>query len=162
MWPLLLTHQHALSLFFLSLPCITEGTKLQHLIWIICTGALHSKPACLPEHPAEIEEEWNTASADNELDTGALFSESDRLEEVVEDVAIEGLGQLQLHSISRIHRHTLTHTGLMHWESGPALAQFILKHPAHFLSTPASRLLAGILAAHSFDPTILLFFLSTL
>ncbi|BDA43460.1 probable tRNA N(3)-methylcytidine methyltransferase METTL6 at N-terminal half [Coccomyxa sp. Obi] len=88
-------------------------------------AALHSW------HPAS-SEEWITAPADEELGTDMLFSGADPLDEIVEQVHLEGLGLLTLQSISRAHRHTLTHTGLMHWESASALARFILSHPAIF------------------------------
>lgn len=61
-----------------------------------------------------------------------LFAEADHLDEIVEEVHLDGFGLLTVQSISRVHRHTLTHTGLMHWESAIALAQFILSHPAIF------------------------------
>ncbi|CAL8468566.1 g8106 [Coccomyxa elongata] len=85
----------------------------------------------LPGHQ-ESSAEWITAPADEELGTDMLYSEADPLENIVEEVHLEGLGLLTLKSISRAHRHTLTHTGLMHWESASALARFILSHPCIF------------------------------
>ena len=99
--------------------------KRVQLDYLLCAGALH------PELPA-CSDEWIGAPADDELGTDMLFSEADRPEEITEELDIEGLGHLVLRSISRIHRHTLTHTGLMHWESGPALARFILSNPSVF------------------------------
>ncbi|EIE22455.1 S-adenosyl-L-methionine-dependent methyltransferase [Coccomyxa subellipsoidea C-169] len=69
---------------------------------------------------------------EEDVTSDLLFSEANRPEEIVETVHVEGLGCLELRSISRTHRHTLPHTGLMHWESGPALARFILAHPEVF------------------------------
>ncbi|KAL0034409.1 hypothetical protein WJX79_000775 [Trebouxia sp. C0005] len=62
--------------------------------------------------------------------TGSLFAE-DGLEEVVEDVEIGEEGLIaRVVSVSRQHRHTLEHTGLMRWESCLPLARFLLAVPS--------------------------------
>ncbi len=108
-----------------------------HLCYLHCAGALNP----LRAQPPTSTEEWDLAPADDELGTDLLFSEANRPEEIVETVHVEGLGCLELRSISRTHRHTLPHTGLMHWESGPALARFILAHPEVFAGNSAVALL---------------------
>lgn len=62
--------------------------------------------------------------------TGSLFAEHG-LEEVIENVEIgeEGL-VARVVSVSRQHRHTLEHTGLMRWESCLPLARFLLAVPS--------------------------------
>ena len=40
------------------------------------------------------------------------------------------LGRVCVRSVSREHRHTLAHTGLMLWEAAPALARLLLAWPA--------------------------------
>ncbi len=52
------------------------------------------------------------------------------------------LGAVSVRSVSREHRHTLAHTGLMLWEAAPALARLLLACPA---------LCAG--AQHNLTPT---------
>lgn len=109
-----------------------------------CAAALLS---LLPGHQ-ESSAEWITALADEELGTDMLYSEADPLENIVEEVHLKGLGHLTLQSISRAHRHTLTHTGLMHWESASALARFILSHPSIFagknLNLHVNQIMFGI------------------
>lgn len=51
--------------------------------------------------------------------------------QVEEDVEIEeGVLVGRVVSVSRQHRHTLEHTGLMRWESSLPLARFLLALPA--------------------------------
>ena len=45
--------------------------------------------------------------------------------QVEETVEIEGAGTFLLHSVSREHKHTLAHTGLMLWEAAPAFARYL-------------------------------------
>ena len=42
-------------------------------------------------------------------------------------------------SVSRQHRHTLEHTGLMQWESALPLARFLLALPSLTHGMPASN-----------------------
>lgn len=51
--------------------------------------------------------------------------------QVQEDVEIEaGVVVGRVVSVSRQHRHTLEHTGLMRWESSLPLARFLLALPS--------------------------------
>lgn len=60
-------------------------------------------------------------------------------EQVIEDVEI---GQealvARVVSVSRQHRHTLEHTGLMRWESCLPLARFLLAVPSPTQGAPAT------------------------
>ena len=60
------------------------------------------------------------------------------LEQVIEDVetGVEGL-VARVVSVSRQHRHTLEHTGLMRWESCLPLARFLLAVPSLTQGAPA-------------------------
>lgn len=72
-------------------------------------------------------QEWSQAPAD--FGTDLLFGgEPGQGEEIEEEVDLAGAGRLTLRSISRLHRHTLAHTGLMLWESAPALCRFLACH----------------------------------
>ncbi len=49
--------------------------------------------------------------------------------QVEEDIQIEGLGNVRVASMSRENAHTLTHTGLLRWESSLILAQILFSCP---------------------------------
>ncbi len=74
--------------------------------------------------------------ADIDLGTDLLFAgeegETGGPEPVEEDMDLEGVGRLTLRSVSRLHRHTLAHTGLMLWDCAPALCSFIVQQPSIF------------------------------
>ncbi len=67
-------------------------------------------------------------------------SHGSMLEQVIEDVEIgqEGL-VARVVSVSRQHRHTLEHTGLMRWESCLPLARFLLSVPSLTQGDPSSH-----------------------
>ncbi|KAL0024741.1 hypothetical protein WJX77_012493 [Trebouxia sp. C0004] len=74
-------------------------------------------------------EEGGTTPEEGPL-TGSLFVENG-LQEVIEDVEIGEQGLVaRVVSVSRQHRHTLEHTGLMRWESCLPLARFLLTVPS--------------------------------
>jgi hypothetical protein len=104
-----------------------------HVQWLCHAGA-----AGKGEGSAElgVTEEWSQTSVDTGLATDVLFGEAGQTEEVEEAVEVEGVGLLRLQSVSRLHRHTLAHTGLMLWDSAPTLCRFIKQHPSLFLGLP--------------------------
>ena len=73
---------------------------------------------------------------------GSLFSGQEPDQDMVDErIQLAGLaGPLSVRSVAGCHRHTLAHTGLMLWESAPALARAILAQPS---------LLAGVRSSHA-------------
>ncbi len=60
------------------------------------------------------------------------------LEQVIEDVEIGEEGLIaRVVSVSRQHRHTLEHTGLMRWESCLPFARFLLAVPSLTQGAPS-------------------------
>ena len=92
-----------------------------------------------PQQWHEWDEEPRSSAAAGDDDEpcsglGPLFSAEHQSsdEELVEErVCLPNLaGPLLVRTVSRSHRHTLAHTGLMLWESAPVLARALLQPPA--------------------------------
>jgi len=68
--------------------------------------------------------------------------------QVEETFEIEGAGSFLVRSLSREHKHTLAHTGLMLWEAAPVFARYLALSPTLLNGAPHSPL---YLTHHSLD-----------
>ena len=46
-----------------------------------------------------------------------------------EEFEVPQAGKFRVKSLSRVHKHTLAHTGLMLWDAAPALAAYLAASP---------------------------------
>jgi hypothetical protein len=64
-------------------------------------------------NPEALAAEWEQCPAAQSADTAIshLFEDERELQEVQQHISLPGIPALSVHSVSRSHRHTLTHTG---------------------------------------------------